>query len=110
VQSEILRALGQWASNANVTFSPAASATDPRTVNIFFASGAHGDAYPFTDSTVLAHTFYPAPPNAEPIAGDMHFNANESWHVGATVDVFSVALHEAGHALGASGIPITLAR
>ncbi len=100
VQSEILRALAQWSSNVNVTFSPGQSATDPRTLYIFFATGAHGDAYPFTDASVLAHTFYPAPPNSEPIAGDMHFNADESWSVGSSPDVFSVALHEAGHALG----------
>ena len=100
-QSEILRALNVWAQNANVTFSQGQSATDARTVNIWFASGAHGDEYPFTPgSGVLAHTFYPAPSNPEPIAGDMHLNADESWGVGAAVDLFSVALHEAGHALG----------
>ena len=49
---------------------------------------------------MLAHTFYPAPPNPEPIAGDMHFNDAESWHAGTNTDVFSVALHELGHALG----------
>jgi hypothetical protein len=40
------------------------------------------------------------PNNNEPIAGDMHLDADESWNVGANVDIFSVALHEAGHALG----------
>ena len=101
VQSEILRAFTEWTKHGNVQFSPGQSATDPRTVNIFFASGAHGDAYPFTPQGAgLAHTFYPAPPNSEPIAGDMHLNMDESWNVGASIDLFSVALHEAGHALG----------
>jgi hypothetical protein len=101
VQSEILRAFAEWTKQGNVQFSAGQSATDPRTVNIFFASGAHGDAYPFTpQGAQLAHTFYPAPPNSEPIAGDMHLNADESWAVGASIDLFSVALHEAGHALG----------
>jgi Matrixin len=100
-QSEILRALTEWTKHGNVQFSPGQSATDARTLNIFFASGAHGDAYPFTpQGGALAHTFYPAPPNSEPIAGDMHLNADESWNVGASIDLFSVALHEAGHALG----------
>jgi Predicted Zn-dependent proteases len=100
-QSEILRALTEWTKYGNVQFTPGQNAGDPRTLNIFFASGAHGDAYPFTSyGGGLAHTFYPAPPNSEPIAGDMHLNADESWNVGSSIDLFSVALHEAGHALG----------
>ena len=30
----------------------------------------------------------------------MHLDADENWHAGADVDIYSVALHEAGHALG----------
>jgi hypothetical protein len=30
----------------------------------------------------------------------MHFDASESWSVGTSTDLFSVALHETGHALG----------
>src|ERR1035438_9677714 len=30
----------------------------------------------------------------------MHLDADEAWHSGADVDLYSVALHEAGHALG----------
>jgi hypothetical protein len=72
-----------------------------RSIDILFASRAHGDAYPFDGpGGVLAHTFYPAPINGEPVAGDMHFDADENWHAGAIVDLFSVALHETGHALG----------
>jgi hypothetical protein len=68
---------------------------------VLFASGAHGDAYPFDGpGGVLAHTFYPVPSNPEPIAGDMHFDNDESWNIGADVDLYSIALHETGHALG----------
>jgi hypothetical protein len=100
VRSEIERAFTEWERYANVSFTPAAQAAVARSVDILFASGAHGDDYPFTSTAVLAHTFFPAPPNAETIAGDMHFNNDVNWQVGSDVDVFSVALHEAGHALG----------
>ena len=100
-QSEIERALRQWTLYANLTLSPGQAQGAARTVDILFASGAHGDAYPFDGpGGVLAHTFYPNPPNSEPIAGDMHLDADEPWHTGTNVDLFSVALHEAGHALG----------
>ncbi len=99
-RSEIERAFAEWARYANITFSSAQQASAARSIDILFASGSHGDAYPFVGTNVLAHTFYPAPLNAEPIAGDMHFNAAESWGVGSGIDLFSVALHEAGHALG----------
>ncbi len=101
VESEILRALGEWARFAPLEFTPAVSSNAARTISILFARGAHGDGYPFDGpGKVLAHTFYPSPPNPESIAGDMHFDDDENWQVGATVDLFTMALHEAGHALG----------
>jgi hypothetical protein len=30
----------------------------------------------------------------------MHLDADENWHVGGDVDIYTVALHEAGHAIG----------
>lgn len=100
IQSQILRAFKEWSAYANVTFSAATNAAAPQTANILFANGAHGDPYPFDGPSILAHTFYPAPTNPEPIAGDMHFNDDERWQIGADMDLYSVALHEAGHALG----------
>jgi hypothetical protein len=100
VESEIARAFATWARYTNVSFTPAAVTQAARSIDILFASGAHGDAYPFDDISILAHTFYPAPPNPETIAGDMHFNDAESWHIGSSVDLYTVALHETGHALG----------
>ena len=101
VESEIERAYAEWAKYVQVSFTQTVDSTAPQTIAVLFASGAHGDGYPFTGpSGVLAHTFYPYPLNPEPIAGDEHFNNDESWKIGADVDVFSVALHETGHALG----------
>jgi len=100
-ESEIQRAMAEWSKVVAVTWQPGTNPVGPETVNILFATYAHGDGYPFDGpGGILAHTFYPAPPNPEPIAGDMHFDDSESWHVGANTDLFSVALHELGHALG----------
>ncbi len=100
-QTEVLRALTEWGKHAAILFSPAGDATRARTISILFGARSHGDGYPFDGpGKVLAHTFYPSPPNPEPLAGDMHFDDEENWHAGQDVDVFTVALHEAGHALG----------
>lgn len=100
VESEIERAYAEWAKYVQVTFTQTNDADGPQTLAVLFANGAHGDAYPFTTATVLAHTFYPYPLNPESIAGHQHFNDAETWGIGTDVDVFSVALHETGHALG----------
>ena len=101
LRGEVARALAEWARYTNLDFSSLGDSQDPRTLNILFAPGAHGDAYPFDGPRgMLAHTFYPAPPNPEPIAGDLHLDASEDWRVGGGIDLFSVVLHEAGHALG----------
>jgi hypothetical protein len=105
VESEVARAFAEWTQYANVTITPASQPQLARSIDILFARWAHGDAYPFTGpGGVLAHTFYPASVNSEPIAGDMHLNADESWSVAGTgngnVDLYSVVLHETGHALG----------
>ncbi len=99
-QNQIEQAFREWEKYGNFTISAGGSAASGRTLKVLFASGAHGDAYPFTSSALLAHTFYPPPLNSEPTAGNMHFNADENWQVGGNMDLYSVALHEIGHALG----------
>jgi len=100
-KAEIVRAFSEWAKYAKLTFTPVDDRNAGRTVAVLFASGDHGDGYPFDGpGGILAHTFYPFPLNREPIAGDMHFDADENWKIGASVDLYSIALHETGHALG----------
>ena len=82
-QGEIVRAMAEWAKVVQLTWQPATDSLGNRTVNILLATGDHGDGFPFDGpGGVVAHTFYPSPPNPEPLAGDMHFDDSESWHVG----------------------------
>jgi hypothetical protein len=100
-EAALQAAMAQWAQVVQVTWVEGTNPTAPQTVNIFFATGAHGDGYPFGGpGGILAHTFYPAPPNPEPIAGDMHLNDADTWNIGSNTDLFSVSLHEFGHSLG----------
>ena len=99
-RAQVFRALQQWAAASAITFRGLAWPNQKRAIDIFFAAGDHGDGFKFDGpGRVLAHAFYP-PPNAETIAGDLHFDSDEPWKIGADIDLFSVALHELGHSLG----------
>jgi hypothetical protein len=90
--AEAARAMAEWAGAARLRFNARAGPGQPGTLDMQFIP---------IDGTgrTLAYAFYP-PPNPEPEAGDIHLDIDEPWRLGADVDVFSVLLHEMGHALG----------
>jgi hypothetical protein len=101
IAGAVQRALAEWSRYAAVRFKPASHGIGERNLDISFLGLEHGDAYPFDGrGRVLAHTFYPAPVNPEPIAGDIHLDIDENWTDGGSPDIYSVVLHEVGHALG----------
>ncbi|MGJ5819827.1 matrixin family metalloprotease [Paludibaculum fermentans] len=100
VQRELRAALQAWSSVVQLHFSQSYTARLRRQVEFAWFTESHGDGYSFDGpGGVLAHSFYP-PPNAEPVAGDLHFDAAEPWKTGSDIDIFSIALHELGHVLG----------
>ncbi|XP_077068940.1 matrix metalloproteinase-25-like [Siphateles boraxobius] len=98
-------ALRAWSDVTHLRFHgirPSPYDPSPQTdIKVTFASGYHEDGYPFDGKGgTLAHAFFPG---KEDLAGDTHFDDGESWSYGdrsSNTDLFTVAVHEFGHALG----------
>jgi hypothetical protein len=104
-RQQVRDAFALWQAQARLYFIEVCSATDADIV-IFWGTGNHGDASSFDGlNGVLAHAYFP-PPNGGAIAGDIHFDDDETWtelqRANGTqpIDLFTVALHEIGHSLG----------
>lgn len=98
VRKAIYDAFTVWSDATDLTFTETtASYAD---IMIKFASGYHQDGYPFDGKgLILAHAFFPG----EDKGGDTHFDDDEKWILNSKedgVDLFMVAAHEFGHALG----------
>lgn len=98
-KAEIERAFNAWEDISGITFSEAVDSGDS-----FDTPGAEGDirlgGHSFDGpSYTLAHGYSP-PVNGSSAAGDIHFDTEESWNTGSNTDIFTVALHEIGHAIG----------
>jgi hypothetical protein len=95
-------AFAAWAAVADLTFIEVAddgAAWNDPTTSGDIRIGAH--AFDGAGGT-LAHGYYP-PANGTSAAGDIHFDTAELWKIGfggPGFDVFQVAAHEIGHAIG----------
>lgn len=101
-QSQVELAFDAWSTVANLTFTNVAD--DGANYNAATSSGDIRLGQHVFDgaNNILAHGYFP-PANGFTAAGDIHFDVEETWKTGlggAGINMFLVALHEIGHALG----------
>jgi len=105
IKAEIRRAFDAWEAVANLTFVevPDDGARFGE-VDLFTTSGQirlGGHAFDGTRG-LLAHAYFP-PNFLASGAGDIHFDVADAWTIGFEgegFDIFQVAAHEIGHAIG----------
>ncbi|TRY82689.1 hypothetical protein DNTS_007593 [Danionella cerebrum] len=90
VETLMAYALKAWSDVTNLKFHPSSRGDEDRAdIRISFARSLHDDGYPFDGKGgTLAHAFFP---------GDSDCEFDDSG-----TDLFAVAVHEFGHALGLS--------
>uniref|UniRef100_A0A8C9PCS4 Matrix metallopeptidase 17 n=1 Tax=Spermophilus dauricus TaxID=99837 RepID=A0A8C9PCS4_SPEDA len=104
VRALMYYALKVWSDIAPLNFHEVAgSAAD---IQIDFSRADHQDEYPFDGpGGTVAHAFFPGDHHS---AGDTHFDDEEAWTFRSSdahgMDLFAVAVHEFGHAIGLSHV------
>jgi predicted Zn-dependent protease len=108
-QNAILKGAQVWARQTNLNLAVVADNGAPigYTASLQQGDPSFGDirigGAQFTDRvglTFLAQAYMPQALNNYSLAGDIQFNTDSAFNIGATYDLFTVAAHEFGHALG----------
>nr|XP_014345482.1 PREDICTED: matrix metalloproteinase-20-like isoform X2 [Latimeria chalumnae] len=98
VDKSLKMALKLWSDVTPLNFVKTDS--EEADIKIMFGSKDHGDFFPFDGPRgILAHSFEPG----DGLGGDTHFDEDEKWTMGNIkqgYNLFTVAAHEFGHALG----------
>lgn len=98
-QAEIDRAMQTWAAASGLTITRVSDDGSPQGI----AGSAQGDsrfgdirigAYPMD---ALGYTWYPS---SSTRGGDIELTTSHTFQIGSVYDLYSVVLHEAGHAVG----------
>uniref|UniRef100_A0A8C4WYT0 Matrix metallopeptidase 17b n=1 Tax=Eptatretus burgeri TaxID=7764 RepID=A0A8C4WYT0_EPTBU len=101
VKQILLQAFSSWEAVTHLVFHEVSHHQNADIV-VDFTNRYHMDAYPFDGiGGTLAHAFFPG----SSLAGDTHFDNDEEWKEYPDsrtrgTDLFAVAVHEFGHALG----------
>ncbi|MBC7818513.1 MAG: matrixin family metalloprotease, partial [Planctomycetaceae bacterium] len=102
-QNQILKAAQVWAQQTDINFA-VVSDNGAETGSGDYQQGDPGfgdiriGGFNFGTSS-LAQAYLPPPINNYSVAGDIQFNTGAVFNVGTQHDLFTVALHEFGHAL-----------
>jgi hypothetical protein len=90
--------MAKWSNTSLISLKEVLNENEAN-ITIKFLSNGHGDGYDFDGpGKVLAHAFYPGSARG----GDAHFDLDEDWSIWGDegISLYSVAIHEIGHALG----------